>query len=590
MAGSYRTMRMPGWSAKALHDGHVVGVCPAGRTARSNVASLSGVAVATISAVLICTGIAAAQGPASSPAVATQPAGAPQGARVTSEGWFAPVEAQMPAPPLGDEVDVAFVIPIKGPITETTYRAVKRKVVRARAAGAQLVIFELNTPGGESGAMKDLLRLILDELRSVHTVAYVNPEAISAGAVISLACNEIAMSPTAIIGDAMPIMVGAGGQLVPIPKAERGKIESYFRGQVRTLAKQNGYNVELCEAMVTLTMEIWLIRNSRTQELRIVSADDWRSKVAGEPTAEPTTAPSAMAAAGNGWQYVRTLDGPGELVTLTADEAVFAGIAAHTFPAMHDLQEHYNITVAPQRLADSWSERMVGFLTSPAVAGILMFVGVLCLYVEINSPGFGVPGTIAIIAFAILFGSRFLIDLAQWWEIAIFAVGLILLALEVFVIPGFGVAGVLGIVFMLVGLLATLIPNAPGTFPWPATDMDWSLLSDGTIALVIGFACAVIAAAVVAQYLPKIPIANRLFLRPAEHVEEPPVSESSPMQRIEVGAVGTVESMCRPAGTVRFGDDLLSASSEGQIIEPGTAVRVIRKEGNRLLVEVVQEA
>ena len=541
-------------------------------------------------AVLICTCVATAQDGPSAPAAATQPAGAPEGARATSEGWFAPVEPQMPAPPLPDEVVVSFIIPINGPITETTYRTVKRKIIRARAGGAQLVIFELNTPGGESTAMKNILRLILDELRSVHTVAYVNPEAISAGAVISLACNEIAVSPTAIIGDAMPIMVGAGGQLVPIPKTERGKIESYFKGQVRTLAKQNGYNVELCEAMITLTLEIWLIRNTQTRELRIVNAADWRGKVAGEPTAQATSAPAAGVQTPSDWQYVRTIDGPGELVTLTTDEAVFTGIAAHTFNSSADLQEHYNITVAPERLADSWSERMVGFLTSPAVAGILMFVGVLCLYVEINSPGFGVPGTIAIIAFAILFGSRFLIDLAQWWEIALFAIGLILLTIEIFVIPGFGVAGVLGIVFMLAGLLATLIPNAPGKFPWPETDMDWGLLSDGVVALVIGFTFAIIAAAIVAQYLPKIPIANKLFLKPAEHVDEPPVSESSPMQRIEVGAIGTVESMCRPAGMVRFGDDLLSAASEGQIIEPGATVRVIHKDGNRLVVEVIQEA
>ena len=172
-----------------------------------------------------------------------------------------------------------------------------------------------------------------------------------------------------------------------------------------------------------------------------------------------------------------------ELVSVTASEAVRLGFAEHIFESVEQLHQHYNIVVAPTVLKDNWSETLVGFLTTPAVTSILLMAGIFFLYMEMNTPGFGVPGGLAIACFAILFGSRFLIGLAQWWEIGLFAVGLLLLAVEVFVIPGFGVAGISGIICCVAGLLAMVIPNAPAELPWPRSDMDWSWFGNGVFAL-----------------------------------------------------------------------------------------------------------
>jgi membrane-bound serine protease (ClpP class) len=518
-------------------------------------------------------------------APATKPAfgEAPAGATVTTEGWFAPPSPKFAPPALPPEVTRAFVIPIREPIAEKTYDAVKRKVIRCRLAGAEMIIFDMNTPGGRGDAMEDILRLVLDDMRDVYTVAYVDPEAFSAGAVISLACTEIVVSPTAVIGDAMPIMIGVGGELAPVPKEERSKIESGIRGIIRTTAENRGHSVALCEGMVTIGIEVWLIRNHHTGELRVVNAADERGKVRNAPAAGATQA-SVSAALATDWEYLRTIDGPESLVTLTGYEAVDAGLARRMLANMDKLRQHYNITAPPTVLEDTRSETLVEFLTSPVVAGILFFVGILGIYVEFNAPGHVLPGVAGLICLAIFFGSRYLIGMASWWMIALFILGVLLILVEILVVPGFGVPGVLGVIFCVVGLLVMLMPYRPGKW-LPNTPLDWRLFTNGVLGVTMGFVGAVAAALAIAKYLHRLPVAGRLVLPSVVPPVEPTVTEGSPYLRVKAGDIGTVERMCRPVGKVRFGEDLLDAGSQGEIIEPGTAVRVLRREGNRLIVE-----
>ncbi len=510
----------------------------------------------------------------------------PADARVVDDGWFAPeARTNTKTPPA--KITKAFTIPIEGPISPTTYDTIKRKIARCSNNTAELIIFEMDTPGGRSDAMSDIVRLIYEECEDIYTVAYINPKAYSAGAVISLACDEIVVSPTARIGDAMPIMI-AGGKLVEIPEKERGKIESAARSELRVSAKRNGYNVALCEAMITITDRIWLIKNSATGELKMIEAAmietaEWQNKVSGVPGA--TTQPAGGDDAN--WQYVRTLDDENELVTLTADEAMYVGIAAHTLADIGELSEHYKIVGRPVLLEDTWSENLVYFLTSPAVAGILLFVGALCIYVEINTPGLGIPGTIAVICFAILFGSRFLIGMAAWWEIGLFFLGLILISVEVFVIPGFGIAGISGILCCVIGLLAILVNNPPDSLPIPRTNLDWTMFTDGVAAMMIGFLLACAAGALIGRFLPKVPFASKLLLEAPVIEPISPASEQAPIHRIHAGDIGTVEGPCRPVGQVRFGMALMDAIAEGQFIEAGTKVRATRIEGNRVVIAPV---
>jgi membrane-bound serine protease (ClpP class) len=515
---------------------------------------------------------------------ATQPA--PKGARITDEGWLAPRVREYPAPVLPDKVTKAFVLAIRDPngITPTTLETFKRKITLCKGRGAELVIIDLNTPGGRSDAMEGICDLIRKELGDVYTVAYVNPRAISAGAIISLACTEIVMAPGSRIGDSMPIMI-AGGKLVPIPDKERGKIETDARTLTRILAKHNGHNPDLCEAMITSTREIWRIRNRKTREVRVIDPDskNWRRLVANWPDTEATSESDAKL----DWEFLIAVDRKKDLglVMLTDTEAVKSGFVDHVFADFEALEKHYNVTVKPTVLEDNWSEGLVAVLTSPALVSILMTLGIMCVYMEFNTPGFGIAGGLAIACFAIIFGSHYLIGLTHWWEIGLFVLGLILIGLEIFVIPGFGVAGVSGTICCIIGLMAMVVPNAPTEFPWPQTDLDWSWFGPGLYALGLGFAGGIIGAVVLAQFLPKIPIANRLVLGRAQAATDAPATIDAPIMHIKVGDTGTVETMCRPVGQVRFGRELCDATADGTTIEVGVKVRVIERTGNQLIVK-----
>jgi membrane-bound serine protease (ClpP class) len=522
------------------------------------------------------------------PAADTQPArpDAPVGARVTGLGWFAPIEPEFPPPELPSEVARAFVIPIHGEINNALYDIVRRKVAQCKGKGAELVVFDMDTPGGNVEAMDAIVDLATVELSGVRTVAYVNPRAFSAGAVISLGCNEIAMSPMGKMGAAMSILGGPGG-IRELPERVRGKFDSADRTRMRALARRNGHQPLLCEAMSAIDLVVWLIRNTRTGELRFVRADDWRGVARAPATTRPAAAPQA---ARPDWEFLRTVVGPRELVAVTADEARFMGFARHTFASADDLMAHYNVTAAPVVLTDTWSERMVRWLSSAAVTSVLLGIGMLALLLELRTPGVGVPGLVALVFLGLAFGSRYLVGMAAWWEIALFVVGVLLLLAEILVIPGFGVAGIGGIVCCLVALLAMFVSNPPSELPIPRTPLDWETFSSGLLVVFLALLGAMVVGGVLAHYLPKLPGRNRLMLAAVPASEEAPASDESPLRRVRVGDRGVVASTCRPVGKVRFGDDLLDAVTEGGMIPVGRKVRVLRSDGNRIVIEPVEEA
>ena len=534
---------------------------------------------------LLCLCAAAAWGGAGKPA--TRPAATqPTGYRVmgdrfeTPDGWFRLPDVDRPALPA--EVTKAFVIPIHGPITNTTFKSVRRKVIRCKTAGAKLVVFDMDTPGGRTDAMEAITEQILDELPGVTTVAYVNRDAYSAGAIISLACHEIAMAPRAVIGDAMPILIGAQGQPVPLPKALRAKIESYVLAEVRLLAQERGHNQALCEAMVTLDMELWLIRNAKTRELNVVEAEKWRGKLPGAPGDDTA---GLFGTNDTAWEYVRRIHREDKLATLTTDEALSAGLARYFFKDTAALKEHYNVVGELVALEDNWSEEVVAFLTSQAMMAFLIFVGILCAYVEINSPGFGIPGAVAILCFAIVFGSQYLAGMAQFWEIALFFVGVVLLLVEVLVIPGFGVAGIAGILCCFAALLAMLVANAPTELPWPDTKGAWAMFTTGVLWLMATFVGAMVAGVVLGRYLHRVPLAGRLVLAAPDARDTAPTSEEAPIRHIRPGQTGSVIQTCRPGGKGDIGGELADAIAEGAFVEAGSEVTVLRVEGNRVVVE-----
>ena len=525
----------------------------------------------------------------------------PAGARVTEQGWFGQPKVD---PALGKmavlpkEVTKAYVIPIREEISGKIFKTIERKASRCRGAGAQLIILDMDTWGGEVGAALDIARFIKTNLNDIYVVCYVRTRAVSAGALIALACDEIVMTPSGKFGDCAPIIMG--GKLEGV---EREKIETVLRTEFKESAQRNGYNVPLSTSMVSYDLEVWLVRNIETHELRYVLASRFRDKVKNPPKGTPAEVKvdvkSVAAAArtepkpaGLPWEFLDIVIAKGKLLTMTTSDAKAYGFVKHILPATEAdpygaLVKQYNITTPPVVLADNWSEELVGFLTHPVVSGLLIFGVLLFGYTEMHTPGFGVFGGIAIVCLVTLLCSRFLIGMANWWELALFALGMVLIALEVFVIPGFGIAGISGIFLCIFGLLAMLVPNMPDKLPIPDTAWMWDGFTTGILTLFLSFLAFLVAAAFLSKYLPKVPLftKSKLILAAATAADHAPRADDSPLLRLEIGAYGKAVTPLRPVGTVRFGEDLLDAMCEGTIIDSGARVRVVRREGNRIVVE-----
>ena len=522
--------------------------------------------------------------PAASAATAptTQPASTQPGAKTTDEGWFAPAIRQRELPPLPKTLTPAFVIPVREPISEKTRDAIERKLIRCRTAGAKLIVLDMDTWGGDLFVGLDIARLLKTDAEGTRVVCYVRTRAISAGSMIALACDEIVMAPVGMLGDCGVVMtIPEGVKLVMPPD----KQETVVRAEFEESAKMHGYSRALAKSMVDDDLEVWLVRDKNTRELRHVLAEDYRGKVTIPPgLSEIESNPKAD------WEMLRIVVPKGKLLTMTSSQALEYGFASAIVKAplgdpLADLAKHFRLAGKFEVLEDSWSEELVDILTSGIVTSLLFFGLVICTYIEMHTPGFGLFGTIALICLGLLIGSRYLTGMAQWWEIAVFILGLVLLAVELFITPGFGVAGTLGIIFCLVGLMAFIVPNAPDKLPLPSSELAWSVFQTGAAAMGIGLLASVAAMILLARFLPDVPVANWVILKPAPAAA---AAMSNPalagIRAIGPGRMGVVTAICRPAGQVRFGEAIVEAVTEGEYIPAGTQVKVIRNESNRVVV------
>jgi membrane-bound serine protease (ClpP class) len=199
------------------------------------------------------------------------------------------------------------------------------------------------------------------------------------------------------------------------------------------------------------------------------------------------------------------------------------------------------------------------------------------------------PGLLAAVCLVILVGSRYLVGMANWIEIAVLIAGIVLLLAEIFVIPGFGVAGIMGIACIVIGLFGMFVRNAPGEIPWPQNPVSWQDTTDGLFAVAVGFVLFLAAAVVLTKYLDRIPFLRQFVLRavPVKGTERDTISGGVAV--FSVGQRGTAISVLRPAGKAIFGDHLADVVTHGEFIVKDTPVRILEVEGNRIVVGAEQQ-
>ncbi len=479
----------------------------------------------------------------------------------------------LPQPPQNAK-HMAVVIPCEDMIDDGLYQSILRRSEEAIAMGATHIIFEIDTYGGLVKAADAISTYFVLQLsKNVHTVAYVKKKAISAGAMISVSCKDIIMLSNTTIGDCAPITLGDS-----LEGVEREKAESFIRAIFSRAAEANDYPEALLKAMVSRQLEVFQVKNLKTDKHEYFETKDLPK----DPNRYDI---------GNKRLIVKD----DEILTLTASKAHEYGIARAVVDnrdeAIAFLAKRDGITFAADVpvLKTLWSEQLVRWLNSPAVMAVLVMLAMLGVYIELNSPGVGLPGLVAVIAIMIIIGSKYLVGMANWVEVAIFLIGIILLAVEVLIIPGFGITGFFGIIFIFGGLFGMLIRNPPGDVPWPKTEFAWDLFLDGLVGLSIGFVGFLCLAYIFAKYLPKMYFLRGLMLQPAAAGEQlpPNITTTAPKSagiNINVGDIGEVVSPLRPAGQARFAKATVDVVTVGEFLENGTKVRIMEIHGNRIVV------
>ena len=488
------------------------------------------------------------------------------------------------------------IIALHDEITDITTQSLKRRIDQARAAGATTIILDMNTPGGlvtSSIEIADLLR----NLEGVRTIAWVNTTAHSGGALVACACDEIVMTRSSRIGDSQVIMGGPGGATA-IPKELQPKAYTPVIHDFRTSARRNGYSLILAEAFVVPEREVWWLENAKTGEREFVFKEEKETRI---PAAQPAPADSSLAdaPAKPEWKLVETyfdpllnkdvearqpVDTDYELLQMSPSEAIAYGFAKAIVSSEPELRTRYELSNVV-RFAPLWSETLALWLTSMYVRGFLLMVIVLSAYVEFHTPGVGLAGLTTLIALAIFVGAPYLSGLANVWEIVLVLLGIGLIAVELFVIPGFGVLGIGGLMLLLVGLLATFVPEEPGrSFPllFPSLPSTVEAIKMAVVTMVGAMTASFLGMIILSRFLPKMPVFNRLV--PANPTPSGVHPDDPYFGAARVSDMGTTEGPLRPAGKARFGSLIVDVVTQGEYLESRVPVEVIERRGNRVVV------
>ena len=433
-------------------------------------------------------------------------------------GTLAPALAQEKRPA------IVYVAPVEGIIDLGLAPFIQRVLDEAAAAGAAAVILDVNTFGGRVDAAVQIRDALLNA--RIRTVAFVNKRAISAGVLISLAAESVVMAGGGTIGAATPVQAGQPGAAAQ-PVSE--KTVSYVRKEFRATAESRKRPLLIAEAMVDPDVEI------------------------------------------------RGVIEKGKLLTLTTEEALKHKVADFRADTLESALQKLGLGGAELRRASlNWAENVVRFLTHPVVSSLLITIAMLGIIIEIRTPGFGVPGGLGIASLALFFWGHWLVRLAGWKELLLAAAGVILLAIELLVIPGFGIAGILGIAAILASLVLSMVgPGDTATF---------MLVAAGRVVLALLFALA--ASLVLLRFLPRLPFGRRLILgrglAAAQGYASAPRSDAQLL-----GKRGRASSPLRPAGIAEIDGRRVDVVSDGELIDAGQFIEVTRVDGNRIVVRPI---
>ncbi len=512
--------------------------------------------------------------------------------------------------PINEMVDDGLVVLVK--------RAVKE------SEGASALVFVVDTYGGLVDSAIEITEAILEA--PCPTVAFVRGKgAISAGAIISFACKTILMTPPSIIGASQPVIPSAEGNM---PTGE--KEVSFLREKMAALAEVNGHNVAIGQAMVDKDVELYA-QLQADGTIRVWSPTFGGASAGGaEPSAQAEKAGGLLDAAldvieqdtGIPMDAMRDIakdttgrtqlvspaappvlpDGmeifqdkqphlilaKDKLLTLTANRAKNFGLIPATVDNEDGVMSFLGFSGARKvHIEMTAPERVFRWLSNPMVSGILFMIALGAMYLEIKTPGFGIPGIVSILAFMLFFGSRMVLGMSSWVDIVLVGAGIALLLVEIFITPGFGFAGFAGLLCILTGFVLSFTLK---DFEIPQYSWDFDRFENAGVTFAVAGVTLFLFILATWKLLPRTPLYRQIVLQASQpHAQGYTVQTYKDVEQA-LGRRGVALTMLRPAGRGRFDNKTYSVVSRGDFIEPGTAIVVVEVEGNRYVVDPVEES
>lgn len=419
-----------------------------------------------------------------------------------------------------------YVIKIEGDIDLGIAPFVQRVIDNANEENAEAIILNINTFGGRVDAATQIRDAIINS--KILTIAFVNKRAVSAGALITISTKKIVMAPGASMGAAT--VVDQTGTKAP------EKYQSYMRSEMRSTAERNNRRPDIAEAMV---------------DEKIVIKD------------------------------FPELDDSTKLLSLTADEAIKVSYCDLKASSIDEILNYFDLKDSKLIYEEpNWAEKFVRFLNNPIISGLLIMIGIIGLLTEIKTPGWGIAGTVGLIALALFFGTNYILQLANIWEILVFIIGFILLLVEIFYVPGFGLIGISGIVMMIGSIFFSLIGDLPS--------LTENEISNALIQLAFSLLASFIAVYLLWKFLPGIPAWKRLILFTTE--EDKIGFTSNPDLSFLVGKTGKTLTQLRPTGIALIEDKRYDVITEGEFIPKDELVEVLQVVGNKIVVKKQQQS
>jgi membrane-bound serine protease (ClpP class) len=439
---------------------------------------------------------------------------------------------------------IVYKLNIKSEITPATRRHVSQAFSEARECNADLVLIHMNTYGGTVVDADSIRTQILQSKIPVYV--FIDNNAASAGALISIACDGIYMRPGGSIGAAT--VVNQNAEAMP------DKYQSYMRSMMRSTCQAHGGDTTITAEGDTIVN--WF-RDPKIAEAMVDQS-----------------------------LYIEGISDTGKVITFTPSEAMKYGFCEGTAESVDEVLtklgvDNYNM----EEYLPSFVEKIIGFLVHPMISGLLIMAIIGGIYFEMQSPGIGFPLAVAVLAAVLYFMPLYLEGLAANWEIALFVLGVILTALEVFVIPGFGVAGITGISFIFVGLVLSLINNVHFNFEGVDVYKAAVAVMVVIIGVIGGFASALLLGKLL--FSAEKGMFSTLALKTVQNTSEGYVSILPEMLKLK-GRTGVAYTVLRPGGKVKVDDDIYDAVAENGFIDQAEQVVVTRVEATQLYVDYIE--